>query len=75
MEQKKGSPRNLTHRLFYIGNRFNFFHPLWGIVPFYIRNPFKIHLEQKKKFTKKIELIFNFAKENSLNFKKSSHKN
>ena len=25
-----------------------------GIVPFYIRNPFKINLEQKKKFTKKL---------------------
>ena len=29
-----------------------FFYPLWGIVLLYIKNPFKIHLENK--FTKKI---------------------
>ena len=39
----------------------------WGIVPFYIRNPFKIHLEQKK-VHQNIELTFNFKKEIPLIF-------
>ena len=38
-----------------------------GIVPFYIRNPFKIHLEQKK-VDQNIELTFNFKKEIPLIF-------
>ena len=38
-----------------------------GIVPFYIRNPFKIHLEQKK-VHQNIELTFNFKKEIPLIF-------
>ena len=38
-----------------------------GIVPFYIRYPFKIHLEQKK-VHENIELTFNFKKEIPLIF-------
>ena len=44
-----------------------------GIVPFYIRNPFKIHLEQ---FPSKIEIAQNFIKELPLKFIwNNSHKN
>ena len=38
-----------------------------GIVPFYVRNPLKIHLEQKK-VHQNIELTFNFKKEIPLIF-------
>ena len=47
------------------------FYHLWGIVPFYLRNPFKIHLEQ---FPQKIEIALNFNQEIPLKIDRTKKK-
>ena len=58
LEQKKSSPKNLTHLQFYIRNPFNFFLSPLGDSSILKSNRFKIHLEQ---FPPKIEIALNFT--------------
>ena len=59
LEQKKFTKKFNSPSILHRKSLYFFFYPLGGIVPFYIGNPSKIHLEQ---FQTKIEIDLNFVK-------------